>query len=128
MLRSNDISPKNNSIIQLKKACEDINKATIELSQLVEYQQDLEKKYSFLLEENKLLLSQLNIVQNELVYKYCSVSNNTDLKNAEERIKKHLSYRLGNILVMEGKSFIGWIKIPYLLLREIRRFRLDRKN
>lgn len=43
-----------------------------------------------------------------------------------ERVKQHLSYRLGNTLIRHGGSPLGWVKLPYALGREVRQFRQQR--
>ncbi|WP_429080635.1 hypothetical protein [Aeromonas bivalvium] len=44
-----------------------------------------------------------------------------------ERVKCHLSYRLGQVLIRNGKSPLGWVKLPFALSREVQQFRLQRK-
>ena len=43
-----------------------------------------------------------------------------------ERVKKHLSYRLGQTLLKNIKSPLGWIKLPFALAQNVREFRLER--
>lgn len=45
-----------------------------------------------------------------------------------ERVKRHLSYRLGQTLLENGKSPLGWIKLPFSLRRDVKQFRLQRKE
>lgn len=45
-----------------------------------------------------------------------------------ERVKCHLSYRLGQVLIRNGKSPLGWVKLPFALGREVQQFRLQRKE
>jgi hypothetical protein len=45
-----------------------------------------------------------------------------------ERVKQHLSYRLGSTLIQHGKSPLGWLKLPFALSREVRQFRTQRKG
>ena len=45
-----------------------------------------------------------------------------------ERVKQHLSYRLGSTLLQHGKSPLGWLKLPFALQRQVREFRLQRKR
>ncbi|GIX24541.1 MAG: hypothetical protein KatS3mg122_1772 [Caldimonas sp.] len=45
-----------------------------------------------------------------------------------ERVKQHLSYRLGSTLLQHGKSPLGWLKLPFALRRQVREFRLQRKR
>lgn len=43
-----------------------------------------------------------------------------------ERVKKHLSYRLGACMIANSKTFIGWTAMPWALLVEIKSFRKER--
>ncbi|EGT1679828.1 glycosyltransferase, partial [Campylobacter coli] len=43
--------------------------------------------------------------------------------NAEKIIKNHLSYRYGNVLLNNHKSFFSILKIPYLFLIEYKRYK-----
>jgi hypothetical protein len=43
-----------------------------------------------------------------------------------ERVKQHLSYRLGSTLLAHAKSPIGWVKLPFALARQVRQFRGQR--
>lgn len=46
--------------------------------------------------------------------------------NEGERVKRHLSYRLGATLLTSYKSPIGWIKLPWLMRKQIREFKRER--
>ena len=46
---------------------------------------------------------------------------------AKRRIKKELRYRLGDTLVSSSRSLGGWLRMPFALIREIRR-PVPRKN
>ncbi|MEC3766363.1 hypothetical protein [Cupriavidus sp. SS-3] len=45
-----------------------------------------------------------------------------------ERVKRHLSYRLGEKLLANVNTPIGWLKLPYLLRREVVAFRLEKND
>lgn len=45
-----------------------------------------------------------------------------------ERVKQHLSYRLGHTLIEHSKSPVGWLKLPFALNHQVREFRLQRKR
>ncbi|MFQ1940891.1 hypothetical protein ACK354_02605 [Aeromonas veronii] len=45
-----------------------------------------------------------------------------------ERIKSHLSHRLGQTLIKNGKSPLGWVKLPFALGQDVRQFRLQRRG
>jgi hypothetical protein len=40
-----------------------------------------------------------------------------------ERVRRHLSYRLGTVLVQNARSPLGWGRMPFAMQREIRAFR-----
>ena len=40
-----------------------------------------------------------------------------------ERVKQHLSYRLGTIMIANSKGLVGWLKMPWLLTSEVRDFK-----
>ena len=40
-----------------------------------------------------------------------------------EKVRRHLSYRLGSVMVQYGASPIGWVKMPFLLHREVKEFK-----
>jgi hypothetical protein len=45
-----------------------------------------------------------------------------------ERVKQHLSYRLGNTLVKHGRSPAGWLKLPSALRAEFKSFKQRHGN
>ena len=45
-----------------------------------------------------------------------------------ERIKNHLSHRLGQTLIQNSKSPLGWVKLPFALGQDVRQFRLQRRG
>lgn len=79
-------------------------------------------------EENELLLAQLHQVQEELERYYLE---NQDLKKnhtktkpkpygAADRVKQHLSYRLGTTMIAHSSSLSGWVRMPFALLSQAR--------
>ncbi|MEN2385676.1 chromosome partitioning protein ParA [Comamonas sp. A7-5] len=87
---------------------------------------DLEK-------ENKLLLTQLHKVQEELERHFLE---NSKLKaarkpqppvyyGAADRVKQQLSYRLGSTMIRQSRSIGGWLNMPFALSAETKRFRQD---
>ena len=45
-----------------------------------------------------------------------------------ERVKRHLSYRLGATLLTNYHSPIGWIKLPWLMRNQVREFKRERAS
>lgn len=91
-------------------------------------------------EENRLLLEQLHIVQEELEKFYLQ---NKELKEksdtikskqkkrhygAAERIKQQLSYRLGALMIENSTSFGGILALPSTLYGEVKRFRAEKAS
>jgi hypothetical protein len=88
-------------------------------------------------EENDLLLSQLHKVQEELERYYLE---NRQLKvggaklqsqskqtyyGAADRVKQQLSYRLGATMIAQSRSVGGWLRMPFALNAEFKRFKQD---
>lgn len=45
-----------------------------------------------------------------------------------ERVRQHLSYRLGQALLRNVRSPVGWVRLPWALRREVRNFRRQRQQ
>nr|EHK8451991.1 sulfotransferase family protein [Escherichia coli] len=45
-----------------------------------------------------------------------------------ERVKRHLSYQLGEVLIRSEGSLLRWVKLPFALHRSVRQFRHQRKG
>lgn len=54
-----------------------------------------------------------------------AISAYRDAREAE-KVKLHLSYRLGYAMLANARSPLGWIKMPWMLRREVKAFRHDR--
>lgn len=87
-------------------------------------------------EENELLLKQLCQVQEELERHYLEnlqlkqggasvATNTTPLTGAADRIRRQLSYRLGEVMIQRSRTVTGWIGLPWALAAEIRAFRRE---
>lgn len=116
---------------QLHVVQEALELNSIELSREKKVNDELTRKHDALLLENTLLFNQLCVVQKNLVDHISlnkSLSSSLNTRKGASDIKKHLSYRLGNILVLNGKSIIGLVKMPWLLFKEVRNFRSDRNK
>ncbi|MFM2119069.1 MAG: hypothetical protein RL722_537 [Pseudomonadota bacterium] len=53
------------------------------------------------------------------------IQNYADAYEAE-RLKKHLSYRVGQAMVSNARSPLGWLRMPFAIRREIKSFRRER--
>lgn len=49
-------------------------------------------------------------------------------RHEAERVKQHLSYRIGAALLRNVKSPVGWMRLPFALRREVKAFRAERKS
>lgn len=89
-------------------------------------------------EENDLLLKQLHIVQEELERYYLEnrqlkaggavlqpVLNKKTYCGAADRVKQQLSYRLGATMIAQSRSVVGWLRMPFALNAEFKRFKQD---
>ncbi|PSS46524.1 sulfotransferase family protein [Enterobacter sp. FS01] len=55
------------------------------------------------------------------------VSSYRDAHEAE-RVKRHLSYQLGEVLVHSEGSLFRWVKLPFALYRSVRQYRFQRQG
>lgn len=55
------------------------------------------------------------------------LSSYADASEAE-RVKRHLSFRLGSTLLANYKSPLGWIKLPWLMRQQLTEFKRDRAS
>ena len=87
-------------------------------------------------QENALLLLQLHQTQEEL--ERCHVENRKlktapavlakpALYGAAERVRQHLSYRLGATMIEKSHSITGCLTMPSALLKQVREFRHEQK-
>jgi hypothetical protein len=84
------------------------------------------------LQESKLLLAQLHTVQEELEIQYLknikAKNEKQRLYGAADRVKAQLSYRLGAAMIENSKSTMGFLKTPFTLRAEVKKFRLERSK
>lgn len=84
--------------------------------------------------ENEMLLKQLHQVQEELERYYLENQRLKQKLNkprpigAAERVKQHLSYRLGKVMLEGSRSLKGWATMPVALLAEVRMYRKERAD
>lgn len=88
-------------------------------------------------EDNELLLRQLHQVQDELE-RYYLKNNKQKIKaqsmhpqiyfGAADRIKQDLPYRLGATVIAKSRSVGGWLRMPFALHAEVKKFRNDQKK
>ena len=73
---------------------------------------EINLKYNNALQENEKLKAQLSKLLNQ---EYNSLTNHTTNQTAKSRIKNQLSYKLGQAMIANSKSLLGYIKMPYIL-------------
>jgi hypothetical protein len=67
-------------------------------------------------------LKKESVLKSELEKKLPPLSDYSDAQDIE-KLKNHLSYKVGYVLVNEKNSFQDWIRVPYELSRELLKFR-----
>lgn len=72
--------------------------------------------------ENTSITSAL-IENKRLKHEISVIEEKTKLK-----MEKHLKYRLGNIIVQNSKRLIDFFKIPYLLIREYKKYKYEQEH
>ncbi|AZI14699.1 hypothetical protein ACU6T4_09395 [Avibacterium paragallinarum] len=98
-----------------------------ELQQIKEKNHLLQKELS---EENKELLEQVHILQQELEHYF---EENQKLKQkpllfgAPERVKQQLNYQLGAKMIKNSRSLSGWLKMPFSLSHIQREYKIHKK-
>ncbi|ERF78449.1 hypothetical protein N561_06390, partial [Gallibacterium anatis 12656/12] len=102
-----------------------------ELQQIKEKNHLLQKELS---EENKELLEQVHILQQELEHYF---EENQKLRHkpllfgAPERVKQQLNYQLGAKMIENSRSLSGWLKMPFSLShiqREYKKYNQQQKT
>lgn len=86
-------------------------------NQLDSTKKQLESKTKELESKNKILSSNPNtshLIQNASCFKGKLAYLNT-LTTAKDRIHNHLSYKLGQAMIENSKSLLGYIRMPYVL-------------
>ncbi|OBW99452.1 hypothetical protein [Gallibacterium anatis] len=98
-----------------------------ELQQIKEKNHLLQKE---LAEDNKELLEQVHILQQELEHYF---EENQKLKQkpllfgAPERVKQQLNYQLGAKMIENSRSLFGWLKMPFSLSHIQREYKMHKK-
>lgn len=85
--------------------------------------------------ENRRLLSQLQVVQEELERRHAEIQHlkkttiprDPPLYGAAERVKQQLTYRLGATMIQKSKSVGGWLSMPFALIGATRKFRTEQR-
>lgn len=82
--------------------------------------------------DNALLLEQLTKVQVELERRHLleqqekHLAANPQMYGAANRVRGHLSFRLGAVMIQRSKSVTGWLGMPLALRREAKAFHAER--
>ena len=118
----------------LVESHKDNKKKSEEVTNLTRKLKSSEKEHK---DENELLLSQLMSVQEELESYYLEnkklkqrIKESIKAKHygAGERIKQQLSYRLGAVMINHSHSFGGFIRMPFALVKEQKKFKSELKK
>lgn len=136
------VQQQEKALAELPKVKADLKAVQGKVQQLQQSEEQLKKQLQAertkapaadLQEENKLLLTQLHKVQEELERYY---QENSRLKEtqksqpkayygAADRVKRQLSYRLGATMIAQSRSVGGWLRMPFALHAEAKRFKKD---
>jgi len=128
----NELNSTKTKYNQTQKEKEELNKKLEQESKRVQES----PKTKEIEEENKLLLEQLHLVQEELERYYLENQKlktkqkptKPKLYGAAEKIKQQLSYRLGAKMIENSKTFTGTLGLPFTLYAEVKKFRKEKKN
>jgi len=96
-----------------------------ELNALKSKNEQLSAELVELKEENSLLINQLHTVQKQYEEHYLST---TTYYGAAERVKRHLSYRLGSTMISHSRSLVGFLTLPLALVRTVRQYKKDKPS
>ncbi|MCC2576064.1 sulfotransferase family 2 domain-containing protein [Campylobacter coli] len=123
---------KSFQIQNLNQTIETKNKTIQEnLSQINNLNQTIETKNKTI-QEN---LSQINNLNQTIETKNKTIQNKDDLLNfqaqygtAKSRIQNQLSYKLGQTMIVNSKSFLGYIRMPFVLSYIKDKHKQEQKN
>lgn len=116
----------------LKRELEAVHAAETKLKAAVDKKTAEQKKTQ---NENRRLLSQLQVVQEELERRHAEIQHlkktmvprDPPLYGAAERVKQQLTYRLGATMIEKSKSVGGWFSMPFALMGTARQFRAEQR-
>lgn len=116
----------------LKRELEAVHAAEAKLKAAVDKKTAEQKKTQ---NENRRLLSQLQVVQEELERRHAEIQHlkktmvprDPPLYGAAERVKQQLTYRLGATMIEKSKSVGGWFSMPFALMGTARQFRAEQR-
>lgn len=93
-----------NSLVEILECIKNIkmHKLIVPPVELLAEKYYLEKRYNI----------KLKIEDRDLFSKNCRFNN---FSSAEERIRNHLSYKLGKAMIVNSKSLLGYIRMPFVL-------------
>ena len=104
------------------QTCEELKQATLDAQSLRNENSSKSEELEKALAERDSALLELEKIRNE-------IHNAAKLRTgAAERVKKHLSYRLGSLMISDAKSPIGFICLPFSVFLESQRFKRDKRK
>jgi myosin heavy subunit len=104
------------------QTCEELQQATLDA-------QSLRNEISSKSGELEKALAEKHSAQAELQKIRDEIHNASKLRiGAAERVKQHLSYRLGSLMISDAKSTVGFICLPFSLFLESKRFKRDKRK
>lgn len=95
-----------------------INETTFDMIKFPDIRMELEKDLLFIKKSKRLSSAVIEEISDffKLVYsKYEIIENHTSKETAKSRIQNQLSYKLGQAMIVNSKSFLGYIRMPFVL-------------
>ncbi|MFX3627503.1 hypothetical protein ACD574_02865 [Campylobacter sp. LH-2024] len=74
-------------------------------------------------DKNKISFSRLNFYESKNKEKSAS-----KLFGAPARVKKHLAYKLGQAMIENSKNILGYIRMPFVLMKIYTRYKKEQKT
>lgn len=109
-LKENLLSPQDKKQSLKLSLLEEKVKTKVLKNKILETDLELKSKD---IKENVFLKEDIKRLEQDLIYiKHSSLNIYT---SAKLRVQNHLAYKLGQALILNSKSFLGYIKMPYVL-------------
>ncbi|EAL3606222.1 alpha-2,3-sialyltransferase [Campylobacter coli] len=116
--KTNTIQNKESKLIQIQNINTTLNKAIQEKDIIINSNTDQINQLQNIIQENS---TQINQLQSKL-------SLQTKYGTAKTRIQNQLSYKLGQAMIVNSKSFLGYIRMPFALSYIKDKHKQEQKN
>ena len=117
--------------VQLEK--NQLSQSKAQGATLLQKMEAAESRANGLQQDNAMLLKQLSIVQQELERLHTQKTQapvvvkqaKPQWRGAGDRVREHLNYRLGAVMIKHSRSMSGWLRMPSALRQEVRSFKAE---